>query len=99
MSIFKILLIILVSAPVIGFALYFYSQMIGFIKVRNKAEEDRLQAESRVRTDRKPASGNGKKKSAAKKNAKDKTAQSGQKAAKGKKTKGTAKGSKKEKRK
>jgi len=95
--IFKILLIILVSAPVIGLALYFYSQMIGFIKVRNKAEEDRLKAESRVRPERPAADSSGKKKKAGQKSAKDKKAKSGQKTAKGKRTKDPA--SKKEKRK
>ena len=42
MTAFKILLIILVAAPVIGAALFFYFQMIGFIRERNTAERARM---------------------------------------------------------
>ena len=41
---FKILLIILVAAPVIAAALFFYLQMLGFIRDRNTVEKARLAA-------------------------------------------------------
>ena len=44
MTAFKILLIILVAAPVIGAALFFYFQMIGFIRERNAVEKARMAA-------------------------------------------------------
>lgn len=52
MFVFKILLIILVAAPVIGISLYFYSQMVAFIRERDrreKAEAEREINEQRVR--------------------------------------------------
>lgn len=42
MVVFKILLIILIALPVIALASYFYSQMLGFIKVRNNFENEAI---------------------------------------------------------
>ena len=47
--IFKILLIILIAAPVIAFSLYIYSKMIAFIRERNNVEKARL-ARDRIET-------------------------------------------------
>ena len=43
MEFFKILLIILVSAPVIAVAVYLYYQILGYIRARNRAENSRRQ--------------------------------------------------------
>ena len=40
--IFKILLIILIAAPVIAFAIFSYSRMLVFIRDRNSVEKARL---------------------------------------------------------
>jgi hypothetical protein len=45
MIVFKILLIILVAAPVIGISLFFYSQMMTFIRERNKREKAEIERE------------------------------------------------------
>ncbi len=42
MFIFKILLIILIALPVIALAVYFYLQMLSFIKAKNAIEEEAL---------------------------------------------------------
>lgn len=47
--IFKILLIILIAAPVIAFAVYSYSKMLAFIRERNNVEKARL-ARDRIET-------------------------------------------------
>jgi len=44
MMVFKIMLIILVAAPVIAFAVISYIRMIGFIRERNTVEKARLAA-------------------------------------------------------
>ena len=45
MFIFKILLIILVAAPVIGISLVFYSQMMAYIREKNKREKAEIERE------------------------------------------------------
>ena len=45
MIVFKILLIILVAAPVIGISMFFYSQMMTFIRERNKREKAEIERE------------------------------------------------------
>lgn len=47
--IFKILLILLIAAPVIAFSLYTYSKMLSFIRERNNVEKARL-AKDRIET-------------------------------------------------
>lgn len=47
--IFKILLIILITAPVIAFSLYIYSKMLNFIREKNNVEKARL-ARDRIET-------------------------------------------------
>ena len=47
--VFKILLIILIAAPVIAFAAYSYLKMIAFIRERNNVEKARL-ARDRIET-------------------------------------------------
>ena len=47
--VFKILLIILIAAPVIAFALYSYAKMLAFIRDRNNVEKARL-ARDRIET-------------------------------------------------
>ena len=42
MFIFKILLIILIALPVIALASYFYSQMLSYIKARNRIEDEAI---------------------------------------------------------
>ena len=39
MVFFKILLIFLIAAPVIFFAFYLYSQMLGYINAKNREEK------------------------------------------------------------
>lgn len=41
MVFFKILLIILISAPVILFAFYLYGQMLGYVNAKNREEKIR----------------------------------------------------------
>ena len=48
-SIFKILLIILIAAPVIAFSLYIYGKMLNFIQKKNNVEKARL-ARDRIET-------------------------------------------------
>lgn len=45
MVVFKVLLIILISAPVIGLALYFYSQMLAFIREKDRIEDEQIARE------------------------------------------------------
>lgn len=45
MFVFKILLIILVAAPVIGISVFFYSQMMTFIREKNKREKAEIERE------------------------------------------------------
>ena len=47
--IFKILLIILIAAPVIAFSLYIYGKMLNFIREKNNVEKARL-ARDRIET-------------------------------------------------
>ena len=42
MFIFKILLIILIALPVIALASYFYSQMLNYIKIKNRIENEAI---------------------------------------------------------
>ena len=42
MVIFKILLIILISAPVIAFAWVLYAQVLSYIKERNRVDKERM---------------------------------------------------------
>ncbi|MBQ3370918.1 MAG: hypothetical protein IJG48_07925 [Mogibacterium sp.] len=42
MFIFKILLIILIALPVIALALFFYSQMLNYIKAKNGIEDEAI---------------------------------------------------------
>jgi len=42
MFVFKILLIILIALPVIALSVYFYLQMLSFIKAKNAIEEEAL---------------------------------------------------------
>ncbi len=42
MFVFKILLIILIALPVIALSSFFFMQMLGFIKDRNKAEDEMI---------------------------------------------------------
>ena len=49
MSFFKILLIILISAPVIALALYFYFQMYDFIRKKNMKEKALIKGEAELR--------------------------------------------------
>ena len=42
MFIFKILLIILIALPVIALSIFFYSQMLEFIKARNAIENEAI---------------------------------------------------------
>jgi flagellar basal body-associated protein FliL len=42
MFIFKILLIILIALPVIALSVYFYLQMLSFIKAKNAIEEEAI---------------------------------------------------------
>ena len=42
MVVFKILLIILIALPVIALASYFYSQMLSYIKARNRIEDEAI---------------------------------------------------------
>ena len=42
MFIFKILLIILIALPVIALASYFYSQMLNYIKIKNRIEYEAI---------------------------------------------------------
>ena len=56
MVVFKILLIILVALPVIALASYFYSQMLSYIKTRNRIEDEAVRqvvAESKAEKDSK----------------------------------------------
>lgn len=46
MFVFKILLILLIAAPVIAIATYFYFQMLAYIRDRNKVEEYRMKKEA-----------------------------------------------------
>lgn len=62
MAFFKILLIILAAAPVIGFALYYYAQMLEYIRGKNEREEELLESEDKLRAVRKAnPKGSGKK--------------------------------------
>ena len=45
MFVFKILLVILIALPVIGISLLFYSQMISFIREKNKREKAEIERE------------------------------------------------------
>lgn len=45
MVVFKVLLIILISAPVIALALYFYSQMLAFIREKDRIEDEQIARE------------------------------------------------------
>ena len=58
MFIFKILLIILIALPVIALASYFYSQMLSYIKARNRIEDEAIRQSAAESNDDK----NGKKK-------------------------------------
>lgn len=42
MVIFKILLILLISAPVIGFAWVLYLQVLSYVNERNRADRERM---------------------------------------------------------
>ena len=42
MVVFKILLIILVSAPVIAFAWAMYGQVLSYIRERNRVDKERM---------------------------------------------------------
>ena len=42
MFIFKILLIILIALPVIALSSYLYSQMLSYIKARNRIEDEAI---------------------------------------------------------
>ena len=42
MVVFKILLIILIALTVIALASYFYSQMLSYIKARNRIEDEAI---------------------------------------------------------
>ena len=42
MVIFKVLLIILISAPVIAFAWILYGQVLSYIKERNRVDKERM---------------------------------------------------------
>ena len=56
MFVFKILLIILIALPVIALASYFYSQMLSYIKARNRIEDEAIRqvaAESKSEKDSK----------------------------------------------
>jgi len=50
MFVFKILLIILIALPVIALSVYFYLQMLSFIKAKNAIEEEALR-QSAAETD------------------------------------------------
>ena len=52
MIVFKILLIILVAAPVIGISCYFYSQMMAFIREKNRREKAEIERERTERRER-----------------------------------------------
>lgn len=57
MIIFKILLIILVAAPVIALSVYLYSQMIAFIREKNRHEKAMIESERFERKARKRSEG------------------------------------------
>lgn len=61
MIVFKILLIILVAAPVIGISLYFYSQMLAFIGEKNKREKAEIERERMQKKARKKSAADRKK--------------------------------------
>ena len=42
MVIFKVLLIILISAPVIAFAWILYGQVLSYIRERNRVDKERM---------------------------------------------------------
>ena len=42
MVIFKVLLILLISAPVIGFAWLLYIQVVSYIRERNRVDRERM---------------------------------------------------------
>ena len=42
MVIFKVLLIILISAPVIAFAWVLYGQVLSYVKERNRVDKERM---------------------------------------------------------
>ena len=42
MVIFKVLLIILISTPVIGFAWILYGQVLSYVRERNRVDRERM---------------------------------------------------------
>ena len=42
MVIFKVLLIILISAPVIGFSWILYGQVLSYIREKNRVDKERM---------------------------------------------------------
>lgn len=69
MIVFKILLIILVAAPVIGISLFFYSQMVAFIRERNRREKAEIERERFEKRARKRSAADMKREAAAEKKA------------------------------